>query len=148
MSGIIFDTSVYINALRQNQTSMLALRTAGANEASQFSSQPLYLSAVVLEELYVGASGSKIKKLLAKLEHDFEKIGRLLVPNQTDWTRCGQVLNLIGQRHGFEPVKRARMTNDTLIALTAARSGLTVITHNAADFKIISEFRSFNWREI
>lgn len=60
----------------------------------------------MLEELYVGATNRRLKKLLAKFESDFEKINRLLVPNQTDWTTCGQVLSAIGQKYGFEQVTR------------------------------------------
>lgn len=39
------------------------------------------------------------------------------------------------------------MTNDALIAMTAARSGFTVLTRNAADFGKIAEFRPFQWIE-
>ena len=146
MTGTIFDTSIYINSLRKNDSSVFGQRRTASIERNE--NEPLYLSAVVLEELYVGAVNRKLKKLLAKFEKDFEKINRLLVPNQTDWTICGQVLSAIGQKYGFESVRRARMTNDCLIAMTAARYGLTVITHNAADFQIIAEFREFKWAEI
>lgn len=145
MAGTIFDTSVYINALRRRDLSVFSqVRIAdeeGGNES-------LYLSAVVLEELYVGAVNEKLKKLLAKYENNFGNINRLLVPNQTDWTSGGRVLSHVGRKHGFEMIRRARMTNDCLIAMTAARHGLTVITHNAADFQIIAEFRPFKWKEI
>lgn len=143
MSGYLFDTSIYINALRRGDLSVFSQRHNGSDE-----NEPLWLSAVVLEELYVGAGHGKIKKLLNKFERDFEKINRLLVPNQNDWTSCGQILALIGKKHGFETVKQARMTNDCVIAMTAARSGLTVITHNAGGFKIIADFRLFKWQEI
>jgi len=145
LAGTIFDTSIYINSLRKNDSSVLNQRRTSSE---QNENEPLFLSAVVLEELYVGAVNRKLKKLLAKFEKDFEKINRLLVPNQTDWTICGQVLSAIGQKYGFESVGRARMTNDCLIAMTAARYGLTVISHNAADFQIIAEFREFKWTEI
>ena len=145
MAGTIFDTSVYINALRRRDLSVFAQTRIDAETGG---SEPLYLSAVVLEELYVGASDDKLKKLLAKYEKNFENINRLLVPNQTDWRSGGQVLSHVGRKHGFETVRRARMTNDCLIAMTAARCGLTVITHNAADFQIIAEFRPFKWKEI
>lgn len=146
MSGVIFDTSIYIYSLRQGDASILdQRRIASPGESPQ---QTLYLSAVVLEELYVGATSRKMKKILSKLENDFEKINRLLMPHQSDWTICGQVLSAIGQKYGFDLVKRARMTNDALIAMTAARSGLTVTTRNSEDFKIIAEFRLFKWREI
>jgi predicted nucleic acid-binding protein len=147
LSGILFDTSIYINGLRRGDSAVFSQRrndsTSGSDE-----SEPLWLSAVVLEELYVGAGQGKVKKLLNKFERDFEKINRLLVPNQNDWTSCGQILALVGQKHGFETVKQARMTNDCLIAMNAARNGLTVFTHNADDFKRINEFRPFRWQEI
>ena len=145
MAGTIFDTSVYINALRRSDLSVFAQIRIADEEGSN---EPLYLSAVVLEELYVGAFDDKLKKLLAKYEKNFETINRLLIPNQSDWTSGGQVLSHVGRKYGFETVRRARMTNDCLIAMTAARQGLTVITHNAADFKIIAEFRPFKWKDI
>jgi predicted nucleic acid-binding protein len=37
------------------------------------------------------------------------------------------------------------MTNDVLIAMTAARHGITVLTTNAKDFGRIAEFRRFAW---
>ncbi len=145
MAGTIFDTSIYINSLRKADTSVFNQKRIISEKSEN---EPLYLSAVVLEELYVGTGSGRMKKLLRKFEREFEKINRLLVPNQADWTICGQVLSMIGKKHGFEQVKRSRMTNDCLIAMTAARFGLTVITHNAEDFKIISEFRPFKWTEI
>lgn len=102
----------------------------------------------MLEELYVGALDTKMKKLLGIFEKNFEKINRLLVPNKTDWTISGQVLAMIGNKHGFDLVKRARMTNDCLIAMSARRNGIKVYTHNTGDFEIISEFRPFDWEEI
>ncbi len=140
MSGILYDTSVYVTALRQGNTSILTER--------RDEKTPLWLSAVVLEELYVGSQNSALKKLLAKFEKDFEKVNRLLVPIKTDWTTCGQVLSNIGQKYGFDEVKKARMTNDCLIAMSVARNGFTVVTKNADDFRKINEFRPFNWVEV
>jgi predicted nucleic acid-binding protein len=140
LPGILYDTSVYVAALRQGNATIFTQRR---DEKS-----PLWLSAVVLEELYVGSQNRALKKLLAKFEKDFEKVNRLLVPIQTDWTICGQVLSCIGQKYGFDEVKKSRMTNDCLIAMTVARIGLTVITKNADDFRKINEFRPFNWVEV
>ena len=147
MSGILFDTTVYVNALRNGDLSAFSQRRFDTSE-SENQAQTLWLSSVVLEELFVGAMTGKLIKLLEKFEHDFERANRLLVPNLNDWTTCGRILSLIGRRHGFEAVKKARMTNDCLIAMTAARNGLTVLTHNAEDFKMIAEFRPFKWQEI
>lgn len=146
MSGILFDSTVYINALRKGDLSVFTNRRFDA--AGENKSQPLWLSSVVPEELFVGATTGKIIKLLEKFERDFEKANRLLVPNLNDWTTSGRILSLVGRKYGFEEVKKARMTNDCLIAMTTARNGLTVLTYNADDFKMIAEFRPFKWQEI
>jgi predicted nucleic acid-binding protein len=44
---------------------------------------PLWLSAVVLEELYAGALGSD-RVLIEHLEHQFDKANRILVPDLYD----------------------------------------------------------------
>ncbi len=138
--SVVFDTSIYIRALRQGNTNILSKR--------QDEKVPLWLSAVVLEELYVGASDKKSLKILTKFESEFEKINRLLVPNQTDWSIAGQILNKIGEKHGFEKVGKARLTNDTLLAMSIARRGFKLFTANAKDFKLIEEFREFEWEVI
>lgn len=106
MAGTIFDTSVYINALRRRDLSVFGQTRIADEEGGN---EPVYLSAVVLEELYVGAVNDKLKKLLAKYENNFDNINRLLVPNQTDWTTGGQLLSHVGRKYGFETVRRARM---------------------------------------
>lgn len=111
-------------------------------------SQTVHLSAVVLEELYAGATDARARKVISKLESEFANVGRLLVPNLSDWSLTGQVLAEIGKKYGYQIIKRSRMTNDCLIALSARRAGLVVITHNAKDFRIISEFRRFGFEEV
>lgn len=110
--------------------------------------RPLWLSIVVLEELLVGASDRRMKKLLSHLERDFERAGRLLVPLQSDWTASGQVLALIGKKYGYEEVGRARMINDALIAMSASRNGIIVQTINDDDYRKIAEFRPFEWERV
>jgi predicted nucleic acid-binding protein len=67
--------------------------------------RPLWLSAVVLEELLVGATGHAAQKLCLKLEKDFTRAGRLFVPSRSDWITGGRVLCEIGKKHGFDQVK-------------------------------------------
>jgi predicted nucleic acid-binding protein len=143
LAGILFDTSVYIYALRQGNASILSSRRASRKGEAQ--DRPLWLSVVVLEELLVGAQDGRMKKLLSHLERDFERAGRLLVPLQSDWTASGQVLALIGEKYGYEEVGKARMTNDALIAMSAARQGITVLTINDDDYRKIADFRLFEW---
>lgn len=146
MQGILFDTSVYISALRRGDVSILSSRRAVRVGKAQ--DRPLWLSVVVLEELLVGAQDRTMKKLLAHLERDFERAGRLLVPLQSDWTAAGQVLALVGEKYGYEEVGRARMTNDALIAISAFRSGIVVQTLNDQDYRKLAEFRSFEWERV
>lgn len=145
MSGIIFDTSVYITAFRLGDTSIMELRRASRKDGSAY---PLCLSAVVISELLIGASDKKSRKSLLDYEKEFSKINRMLVPIQLDWRLAGEVLAQVGEKYGYEQVGRTRMTNDALIAMSAARNGFTVLTKNADDFKKIAEFRPFSWEEI
>ena len=141
---IVFDTSVYINALRNGDTEILSQRNIFREDV--FS--PLWLSAVVLEELYAGVSDKKSVKVLAKFEKSFTDIRRILIPNQSDWSIAGQILNKIGQKYGFEKIGKARLTNDTLLAMSVARNGHTLLTINKKDFALISEFREFKYQII
>lgn len=109
---------------------------------------PVWLSAVVLEELYAGTSDEKARKVVANLETSFAKINRLLVPLQSDWTTTGKILNKIGQKYGFERIGKGRLTNDTLLAMTVARSGMSLLTGNAKDFARIAEFKNLSWKPV
>jgi hypothetical protein len=51
----------------------------------------LWLSSVVLEELYAGA-GDRERRVVERLERDFDRVKRILVPNLSDWTQAGKVL--------------------------------------------------------
>jgi len=69
-----------------------------------------------------------------------------LVPNLTDWTQTGKVLVLVAAKYDYEQIGKGRLTNDALIATSAGRLGITVITANARDFGKLAEFRPFHWR--
>lgn len=134
---ILFDSSVYIAALRPGgDPSLLSHRwTVEA---------PLWLSSVVLEELYAG-SRPENRRELERLERDFEKARRLLVPNLGDWTAAGRMLAGIAEKHGYEKIGQARLTNDALIATSAARSGIRVLTVNARDYALLARFCPLQW---
>jgi predicted nucleic acid-binding protein len=136
---ILFDSSVYITALRSGGDHLILLQR-WAREA------PLWLSAVVLEELYAGAQ-SNDRKVLEKLERDFAKANRILVPSLADWTFAGRILANIAQAHGYDKIGRARLTNDALIAASAARNGIQVITANARDYELLSGFCALQWQK-
>jgi predicted nucleic acid-binding protein len=55
-------------------------------------------------------------------------------------------LALLAAKYDFEKIGRGRLTNDALIAMSAARTGITVITANTRDFEKLAEFRQFLWK--
>ena len=146
MAGIVFDTSVYISAIGSGDAGILDLRRASRMGAKD--SQPLWLSAVVLSELLMGAVEKTARWRLLEMEKEFVLVNRMLVPQQSDWRLSGEVLSLIGQQSGYEQVRRARMTNDALIAMSVARNGFVVLTKNPQDFEQIAKFRAFKWERV
>jgi predicted nucleic acid-binding protein len=135
---ILFDSSVYISALRTGGESVVAFER-WAHES------PLWLSSVVLEELYAGATRNDYR-ILEKLERDFDRARRVLVPNLSDWTQAGRILSRIAEKYGYEQIGRARLTNDALIATSAAHAGITVVTVNQRDFARLAEFCPLQWQ--
>jgi predicted nucleic acid-binding protein len=138
MQPVLFDTSIYITALRLGDEAALGLRRVAAGA-------PVWLSSVVLEELYAGVSPHS-RRVVERLERDFDRARRILVPNLTDWTQTGKVLALLATKYDYEQIGKGRLTNDALIAMSAGRLGITVLTVNARDFKNLAEFRPFQWR--
>jgi len=138
MQPVLFDTSVYITALRTRADAASHLRQIAGGA-------PQWLSSVVLEELYAGAN-ARSGRVIERLERDFDKTRRMLVPNLTDWVHSGKALARLGARHDYERIGQGRLTNDALIAASAGRMGITVITANAGDFGRLAEFLPFRWR--
>jgi len=140
MRPVLFDSSIYVAAFRRGTEAVVARRSLAADA-------PLWLSSVVLEELYAGA-GERERRVIERLERDFERIRRVLVPNLTDWSQTGRVLARLAGRYGYEEIGKARLTNDALIAMSAGRVGITVLTANERDFRRLAEFRPFQWQVV
>jgi predicted nucleic acid-binding protein len=133
----LFDTSIYAAALRSGDDGILGIRRLNSGSL-------VWLSSVVLEELYAGA-GDRGRPAVERLERDFERAKRVLVPNLSDWAEAGRVLSRLAAKYGFEQIGRGRLTNDALIGMSAGRLGIKVITTNERDFRRLAEFRSFEW---
>ena len=138
MQPVLFDSSIYISALRTGEDAALTLRRLAADA-------PVWMSSVVLEELYAGVS-VRARHVVERLERDFDRARRVLVPNLGDWTQTGKVLARLAAKYDYEQIGRGRLTNDALIAMSAGRLGITVMTANARDFRKLAEFRSFQWQ--
>jgi predicted nucleic acid-binding protein len=140
MQPALFDTSIYISAFRRGDDAALTLRRIAADS-------PLWLSAVVLAELYAGAGGRGLRAV-ERLERDFERAKRILVPSLSDWTQTGRVLARLAVEYGYEKIGQGRLTNDALIAMSAGRMGVCVFTANERDYRRLAEFRPFHWQAI
>ncbi|MCD8487765.1 MAG: hypothetical protein LRZ84_13790 [Desertifilum sp.] len=108
-----------------------------------------YMSVVVLQELVAGAQDEAELKALTVARREYEKSGKLLIPTAEDWWLVGKVIyalqkGLKSQRGGLTPKMSAdqkyRITHDVLIARTAKRAGVTVVTDNIKDFETIQRF--------
>lgn len=133
MRAALFDSSNYIGGMRRGDGAILSLRRFAVDA-------PLWLSAVVFEDLYAGASG-RVQQSLARMECD--RVKRILVPTLHDWTQAGRVLARLAAGHGYEKIGQGRLANDALIAMSGARMGATVITANERGFARLAEFRAF-----
>jgi predicted nucleic acid-binding protein len=140
---VLFDTSLYIAALRSGDAEIPAIRRR--DSGSLFFSNKVWLSAVVLEELYAGAD-DHAQHAVKRLERDFDRAKRILLPNLSDWTQTGEVLARLAARYSYEHIGQGRLTNDALIAMSAGRLGICVITANERDFRRLAEFRKFQWQ--
>ena len=138
MQPVLFDSSIYITALQMGDDAKLSLRRIAGGE-------PIWLSAVVLEELYSGVTTPN-RHVVERLERDFDRARRMLVPNLSDWAQTGKVLARLAVRYDYEQIGKGRLTNDALIAMSAGRMGITIVTANLRDFAKLAEFRPFHWR--
>ena len=107
------------------------------------------MSAVVLQELVAGANDASRLKDLERLRQEYRKTNKLLVPNEEDWWLAGLALNALqrgrrskktGKIPRISAAERYRIINDVLIARTAKRAGVVVVTDNVSDFRKIRNF--------
>jgi predicted nucleic acid-binding protein len=103
-----------------------------------------YMSIVVLQELLAGARDSEATKELEAAYRNYKKAGRLLVPDVEDWWQVGLIINALqrgrkSKKSGLIPKisteEKYRITNDVLIARTARRAGVSIVTDNVRDFQ-------------
>ena len=134
----ILDTSIYLSFLK----------TGGEFRDLGFLLRPtlLYMSSVVFAELYAGARDQATIRQLENLYRTFDRLDRVVAPDKQVWFETAQLLQQLGLRHGFEARGLARITHDTLIALSARRIGAVVFTRNQRDFERIRKLRDFQLR--
>jgi len=126
-SLVIFDTSVFVDYLRAGLHRERIERATGL----------IRTSAVVLAELWRGATKAREREFLRNLERNH----RILTPTEKNWIESGQILARIYTDRGFEPAKLRDLHFDVLIALTAFAHGARLVTSNKTDFELIASYR-------
>jgi predicted nucleic acid-binding protein len=126
---VIFDTSVFVDHLR----------TGRHKERIDSLTGLMRTSAVVLAELWRGATTATEKAFLKELEKNHP----VLTPTERNWVESGQILGKMCADKGFSPGKLRDLHFDVLIALTARSHGARLITSNRADFELIRGYREF-----
>lgn len=126
---ILIDTSIYVDYFRAGMWSEIVEPAAEGFDVS--------MSVVVLHELLIGARSRKSLEAVEVLEGYFRSAKRLDVPIDADWSWASFAIRDAAQARGFEDIGRARLTNDALIASSAARLGAVLVTRNARDFHLL-----------
>ncbi len=130
LSRVVFDTNVFIRY--------------GSVKAGAY-----YMSAVVIQELTAGARDDDAVRRLAEFRRRYEADGKLLVPTGEDWWHAGTILNAMhrglksrraGRTSAIPKEEQQRILRDVLIARTAKRANVAVVTENVSDFLRIQRY--------
>lgn len=134
---MVFDTNVYVTALREGLGGATVRRLEDASPRT-------FLASVVSAELRAGALDAAGRRAVIELVHRFERLGRVVVPTAASWNDAGDVLARIARRDpGFRTRLRG-LWNDALIALSARQVGATLVTANLDDFELLRRHVHFD----
>lgn len=106
-------------------------------------------SSVVFMELMAGARDDSRRRNLESLYRKYIKDKSLIVPNNEDWLMASKILywlsqgrkrNAKGMSPRLKPGATQRMALDALIAVSARRWNVTVVTDNWDDFKSVQRY--------
>ena len=138
----IYDTSVYINAIR-NRTYYEDLLPRLAHSLST-----TYFCAVVAQELNAGCRTPQAHERVESFVAPFRRVGRLVTPTFSDWEETGILLaRLLRERPNLKD-KLPCLVNDILIALCGLRIGAVVYTANEDDFALIRQYKRFRFEVV
>jgi predicted nucleic acid-binding protein len=105
-------------------------------------------SSIVLLELTASAKDGSQRKAYEELLLGYQKKELLIVPNADDWLLASKILFWLtqGRRRSSSKLRRLgagqsqRMALDALLAASARRCKVGVVTENWRDFKLIQRF--------
>ncbi len=132
---ILLDTSIYITRYRFGKYEGLF--------QALIQKSIFFLHSIVFEELLVGANSNKEMEALQSMKKSFIKAKKLVTPSDKDWEETGMLLNKIIRRKELNTKTAVTLTHDVLLALSARRMGIRVVTENRKDFERIYSHRNF-----
>jgi predicted nucleic acid-binding protein len=133
---VVLDTNVLIGFFRN---------PGHREEFEARTSRPLlFMSSVVLLELLAGCRTQREERALASFMKPFESARRVITPDHACFREAGRVLAGMG-RDGIGAEHRRRVLNDVLIAVTASRAGMVVVTYDKGDFSMIEKHTPVRW---
>jgi predicted nucleic acid-binding protein len=134
----LIDTDLYIDLIQSGVTLPL-IRELYYNDAPG-----IYFSSIVAQELLAGANSSAGRRRVETLYRPFEKVGRVITPNHSQWKDAGGILAKILHDRTNLKSKLPALVNDCLLALGARSLGATLYTRNRDDFLLLQSIRSFS----
>jgi|ERR1041384_156843 predicted nucleic acid-binding protein len=134
MPYFTYDTSVFIS-----------------RKLTDFRTMPnrFMVSAVVLMELTSAANDESLRKFYEGIFRQYKEDKMLIVPNFDDWLLASKILFLLtharrrsqkGKLRPLPPGASQRLALDVLIAVSARRRKVQVVTENWSDFKAIQRY--------
>ena len=127
---VVFDTNVYVAALREGVDGPAFARMRDRAPRT-------FLASVVSAELRAGATDQTGRLAVLALADRFDRLGRVVTPDARSWNLAGDVLADIRRREPGLRGKIASLWNDALIALSARQIGASIVTDNVRDFELL-----------
>jgi predicted nucleic acid-binding protein len=134
----LIDTDLYIDLI-QSGTTLPIIRELYERDAPG-----IYFSSIVAQELLAGARSAAGRRRAETLFHPFERVGRVITPNHSQWKDAGAMLAKVLRIRSDLKVKLPGLVNDCLLALSARSIGATLYTRNRDDFMLLHKIRSFS----
>jgi predicted nucleic acid-binding protein len=134
---LLLDTTVYIDELQGKlpRDVELALRSASLWHSSVTEAE---LSALVgLLNPDHSDTPQVIHQVLASIERRPDH--RIVTPDREVWRDAGVLAGLLARLQQYGKVERRKALNDTLIYMSAAKTGLTVLTRDISDFDLLMQ---------
>jgi predicted nucleic acid-binding protein len=138
----LYDTSVYINAIRSKAYYERLLPHFARSLPTT------YFCAVVAQELKAGCLTPAAHERVEAFLLPFRRTGRLVTPTFADWEEAGALLARLRQERSDLKDKLPSLINDILVVLCGRRLGAVVYTANKEDFALVQRYKHFRFEVI